>query len=143
MRRRRTGTALLLAILALFAAQCGEPGAQPVAPHPAEQLTEIVGAPDHVWCMDMELRDGSIGEPRREPGGERLSWDFDGRPTKTAEYFECFPLVEVGRKDFEMRDQIAGYLREDVQQTVGADTWTRYRKVPFEEARRRRSGQPR
>jgi hypothetical protein len=133
---------VLLAILMLSAAQCGEPGAQPVGPHPATELTEIVGAPEHVWCVS--LLDGRLGEPQREPHGESLSWDFADHETSTASnYVECFPLVEVGRRDVEMRNQIAGYLREDVHQTVGADTWTRYRKVSFEEARGRRSGQSR
>ena len=140
-RHRWATTVVLLAILMLSAWQCGEAVERGGPPAGQHSLTEIVGAPDHVWCGSSS--GGRLAEPTREPGGEVLSWTFDGRPTSAAEYVECFPVVTVGRKDVEMRDQIAGYLREDVHQTVGTDTWTRWRKVPLEEALRRRPGPPR
>jgi hypothetical protein len=98
-------------------------------------LSEIRGAPDHVWCV--VVVGGRLGEPRRSPKGESLLWTFVGRPGSTADYVECFAVVDENGHDVELSDQIAGYVREDVTTIVDTQMWTRYRKVPFEEARRR------
>ena len=108
-----------------------------MANRPSDGASEIPGAPEYIWFLDWP--GWPQGEPHREPGGESLGWTPAGRPPRGPEYGECNPLVEVGRKDVEDTNWLAGYLRDETQQAIEGWTWTRYRKVEFAEALRRRA----
>ncbi len=133
--RRRSGRflACCLAMTICCAVGCADDAAVPTVQLPSDTVSEIPGAPEHVWFEDYS--DGVIGDPHRAAGRDSLGWVSVRQTAVGAEYVECNPIDGLDRQ---VTTQRAGYVVEGVKQVVDGRTWTRYRKLALEETLRRR-----